>query len=393
MDILAEELGMDPLALRRKNALREGGVTSTGQVLRESVGLVECIDVVEAELKKRGGEQPFTAHIDGPVHKAWGLAAAYKNTGFGAGARDAASAEVELLPNGCLEARTSSAEVGQGLSAVLQLVVAEELRVTADQVSVLLMDTDLTPDGGATTASRQTYVSGNAVRLAALSLRKAIMGVLAEKFDLPPKNITFVGGEVIVGNHHLSMKEVAKIMADEGRSPRVRYEYIAPDTQQLGEGRDTHFAYSFAAQAAEVAVDVRTGEVTVLQVVTANDVGRCLNPLGLQGQAEGGVIMGIGSALMENFIVDDGVVFTDRMARYRIPTMLQIPEITCFVVEHPTKEGPYGAKGVGEIAGIPTAPAITNAIYHAVGVRVDHLPADQEFIWKELKKKNNNLNS
>jgi len=116
-------------------------------------------------------------------------------------------------------------------------------------------------------------------------------------------------------------------------------------------------------------------------------VGKCLNPLGLQGQAEGGVMMGIGTALLENFIVDEGVVFTDRMARYRIPTMLHTPEIVCFVVEHPTKDGPYGAKGVGEIAGIPTAPAITNAIYNAVGVRVDQLPADHEFIWKELKKK------
>jgi CO/xanthine dehydrogenase Mo-binding subunit/aerobic-type carbon monoxide dehydrogenase small subunit (CoxS/CutS family) len=393
MDILAGALGMDALTLRKVNALREGGVTSTGQLLRESVGLLECIDTVEGEMKKRGGEQPFAARIEGPMHKAWGFAAAYKNTGFGAGARDAATAEVELLPDGCLVARTSSAEVGQGLSTVLQLVVAEELQVAPDQVRVLLMDTDLTPDGGATTASRQTYVSGNAVRLAATSLRKAIMGVLAEKFDMPPQNITFTGGELIAGDRHLSLVEVARMMAEEGRSPYVRYEYIAPDTQPLGDGKDTHFAYSFAAQAAEVAVDSRTGEVNVLQVITANDVGRCLNPLGLQGQAEGGVMMGIGAALMENFIVDDGVVFTDRMARYRVPTMLHTPEIVSFVVEHPTNDGPYGAKGVGEIAGIPTAPAITNAIYNAVGVRVDWLPADQEFIWKEITKKNNNPNS
>ncbi|HSB66485.1 MAG TPA: molybdopterin cofactor-binding domain-containing protein, partial [Anaerolineales bacterium] len=387
MDILAEKLGMPPLTLRKKNALREGSVTSTGQVLHESVGLLECIDTVEAEMKKRGGDQPFAARSEGPVRKAWGFATAYKNTGFGVGARDAATAEVELLPDGCLEARTSSAEVGQGLSTVLQLVVAEEFDVTPDQVRVLLMDTSLTPDGGATTASRQTYVSGNAVRLAAQALRKAMMGVLAEKFDLPPADITFSEGQLLAGNLRISLVEVAKVMAGEGHNPRARYEYQAPDTQPLGEPGDAHFAYSFAAQAAEVAVDTRTGEVTVLQVITANDVGRCLNPLGLQGQAEGGVMMGVGSALMENFIVDDGMIFTDRMARYRIPTMLHTPEITCFVVEHPTQDGPYGAKGVGEIAGIPTAPAITNAIYNAVGVRVDHLPADHEYIWRELKKK------
>jgi CO/xanthine dehydrogenase Mo-binding subunit/aerobic-type carbon monoxide dehydrogenase small subunit (CoxS/CutS family) len=388
MNMLASELGMDPLVLRCKNALREGSATSTGQVLNDSVGLLECMDLVEAEVRKRCGEQPFIARADGHIRTAWGFAVGYKNTGFGMGAKDAASAEIELLADGTLEARTSSAEVGQGLSTVLQMVVAEEMNVHPSQVRILLMDTDLTPDGGATTASRQTYVSGNAVRLATQTLCKAISGVLAEKYDLAPDEIHFLDGEVTANNWHISLAEVAKILKEEGREGRVRYEYQAPETQALGEVGNAHIAYSFAAQAAEVAVDTRTGGVTVLQVITANDVGRCLNPLGLQGQAEGGVIMGLGGALMENFIIDNGRVFTDRMARYRIPRISHTPEITCFVVEHPTKEGPYGAKGVGEIAGIPTAPAITNAIYHAVGVRIDRLPVDHEFIWNELQKDN-----
>ncbi len=387
MDMLASRLGMDAVELRRINALREGSTTSTGQVLGESVGMLECMQAVEGEMKKRAGEQPFAPRKDGFLRKAWGFAAAYKNTGFGVGARDAASAEVEILADGHVEARTSSAEVGQGLSTVLQVVAAEELGLAPSQVQVLLMDTDLTPDGGATTASRQTYVSGNAIRLAAQQLRAAVSGVLAEKFDVPPQDIRFSGGKVVVGRRHLTLAQVEKLMRAVGQTPCVRYDYQAPETHPLDEAGDAHIAYSFAAQAAEVAVDTRTGEVSVLQVITANDVGKCLNPLGLQGQAEGGVIMGMGTALMENFIVDDGVVFTDRMARYRIPTMLHTPEITCFVVEHPTKDGPYGAKGVGEIAGIPTAPAITNAIFNAVGVRVDHLPADHEFIWKELQKR------
>jgi xanthine dehydrogenase molybdenum-binding subunit len=389
MDMLAKALGMDPVELRRKNALREGGVTSTGQVLRESVGLLDCMDKVENEMKKRGGLHPFDPRIDGFTHKAWGFAAAYKNTGFGGGAKDAASAEVELLADGTLEARTSSSEVGQGLSTVLQLVVAEELGVHPTLVRVHLMDTDLTPDGGATTASRQTYVSGNAVRLAARTLRQAIVGVLAEKYDLSPDKIHFSGGEVFAGDQPISLASIVGIMNGEGNEARVRYEYQAPETRPLGEGGDTHFAYSFAAQAAEVSVDTRTGEVAVLQVITANDVGKCLNPLGLQGQAEGGVMMGIGGALMENFIIDDGLIFTDKMARYRIPSILHTPEIVSFVIEHPTKDGPYGAKGVGEIAGVPTAPAIINAIYNAVGVRVDRLPVDHEFIWQELDKSKN----
>jgi xanthine dehydrogenase molybdenum-binding subunit len=149
-----------------------------------------------------------------------------------------------------------------------------------------------------------------------------------------------------------------------------------------------HFAYSFAAQAAEVEVNTFTGEVRVLRVVAANDVGRAINPLGLQAQVEGGVMMGLGSALTEHFIVEEGYVITDRMARYRIPSILHTPEIISFVVEQPTKEGPYGAKGIGEIVSIPTVPAIANAIYNAVGVRFDRLPVDQEQIAKALEKTN-----
>jgi CO/xanthine dehydrogenase Mo-binding subunit/aerobic-type carbon monoxide dehydrogenase small subunit (CoxS/CutS family) len=387
MDMLAHTLGMDPLQLRRKNALREGGTTSTGQVLPESVGLLECMQVVEDEMIRRAGDQPFTPRSDGPIRKAWGFAVGYKNTGFGVGALDAATAEVEICADGTLQARTSSAEVGQGLSTVLGLIVAEEMSVPVSQVHVLLMDTDFTPDGGATTASRQTYVSGNAVRLAARTLRQAITSVLAENFDLPPAQIQFSGGEILAGEHHIPLGRVVEIMKAEGREVCIRYEYQAPPTQALHEGSDAHIAYSFAAQAAEVAVDTRTGEVTVLQVITANDVGKALNPMGLQGQAEGGVLMSLGGALMENFIIDGGMIFSDRMARYRIPTIRHTPEIVSFAVEHPTRDGPYGAKGGGEIVGIPTAPAIVNAIYHAVGVRLDRLPVDHEFIWKELEKK------
>ena len=148
----------------------------------------------------------------------------------------------------------------------------------------------------------------------------------------------------------------------------------------LGESGDMHFAFSFAAQAAEVEVNQLTGEVQVLRVVAGTDVGSAINPLGLQGQIEGGVMMGLGNALTENFITEEGKVITDRLARYRVPGIMLTPEITSIIVEHPVATGPFGAKGVGEIVSIPTTPAITNAIFNAVGVRIDHLPVDQEEI-------------
>ncbi|MFN2145133.1 MAG: molybdopterin-dependent oxidoreductase [Anaerolineales bacterium] len=390
MDTLAEELGLDPIEIRLKNALKLGSVTNTGQLLDESVGLIDCIQQTADEIKKHTPKDPFKPRpVDGKPHvvKAWGFAAAYKNTGLGGGAPDKAGAEVELFEDGHLDVRTSSAELGQGLVTVLQMVVAEEFQTPAEKVAVLVMDTDLTPDGGPTTASRQTYVTGNAARLAAQSLREALSAVLAEKYNLPPDEIKFVEGLAQVGEQQFSLGEVASIMKQEGRQPITRYEYWAPETKPLGEGGKMHFAFSFAAQAAEVAVDTRTGEVKVLKIIAATDVGKALNPLGLLGQLEGGVMMGIGNALTEEFILEEGRVVTDRFARYRIPSIKYTPEIIPIVIEDPTVDGPYGAKGVGEVISIPTTPAITNAIYNAVGVRIDTLPITPEKVFFGIKEK------
>jgi selenium-dependent xanthine dehydrogenase len=390
MDMIAEKLNIDPVELRRINALDVGNITNTGQELRESVGLMECIDKVSDAMCQTSGlsrEELFRPQVtpDAPhLVRSWGFAAGYKNTGLGGGAPDKAAAEVELYDNGAFEVRSSSAEMGQGLVTVMQLTVAEEMAVSPEQVRVLVMDTDLTPNGGPTTASRQTYVTGNASRYAAKTLRDAITAVMAEKYDVRPEQIRFENGIVHVNGHSISYADIAKEMKALGQRPRALYEYEAPKTQPLGTGGDMHFAFSFGVQAAEVEVNKLTGEVRVLKVISANDVGMAVNPLGLQGQVEGGVMMGLGNALTEEFIMDNGYVVTDHLARYRIPGIMLTPEITSIIVEDPTAEGPYGAKGVGEICSIPTTPAITNAIYNAVGVRIDKLPVDQELIAREL---------
>ena len=394
MDMLAERLGMDPVELRRKNALRVGSVTNTGQLLRDSVGLMECIEKVDGEMRRIAGPEPFKVRtVDGAPYKkrAWGFAVGYKNTGLGGGAPDKAGAEVELYTDGTFQVRTASAELGQGLPTVLQLIACEELNQSPERVRVLLSDTDLTPDGGPTTASRQTYVTGNAVRHAAAAMRDALVSEIAEHNDVSPEYISFVEGLAQIEAPNAPVKQiplgkVAEQMIEGGRKPMSEFIYWAPATKPLGQGGDMHFAFSFAAQAAEVEVDTRTGEVAVLHVIVANDVGFAVNPLGLQGQIEGGVIMGIGHTLVEEFLLDEGRVISDRLARYRIPSITFTPQITSYVVEHPTADGPYGAKGVGEIVLIPTIPAITNAVYNATGVRVDKLPVDQEEIARQMHK-------
>ncbi|MBM3130866.1 MAG: 2Fe-2S iron-sulfur cluster binding domain-containing protein [Chloroflexi bacterium] len=415
MDILARELGMDPIELRRKSALRVGATTSTGQVVRDSAGLLECIRLVEAEVLKNTAEEqgsrgagekipPAPALTCSPAIRAWGFAAAYKNTGLGGGAPDKSTAEVEVYDDGTAEIRSAAAEIGQGLPNVLAQITAEELGIPFERVRVLLSDTDLTPDGGPTTASRQTAVTGNAAKFAARGMREILARAASERLDAPPERIVFRDGVVGVilseaknlvsvnetlrsaqGDKWVTFADVVRWARAEGRATKYRFEYTAPETKPLGEAGDMHFAFSYAAQAALVEVNTETGEVRVLKVVAATDVGRAINPLALKGQVEGGIVMCLGNALTEEYVVEQGRVWTDRLARYKMPSIKHVPEIVSFVVEEESSVGPYGAKGVGEISSIPTTPAIINAIYNAVGVRVYALPVDQDKLLRAMK--------
>jgi CO/xanthine dehydrogenase Mo-binding subunit/aerobic-type carbon monoxide dehydrogenase small subunit (CoxS/CutS family) len=380
MDILAHELGMDPFALRRKNALRVGSTTATGQVLRESVGLLDCLDWVEERVRELS-QSPIPNTLFTNPQIAWGLACAYKNTGFGGGAPDSAGADVEVYGDGTVtgvdaEVRASSADLGQGLTTVLAQIAAEVLGLPMGRVCVLLSDTELTPDGGATTASRQTFVTGNAARLAAEGIRERLSFVAAEHWDVPPETIRFEGGELRAAGHRAAFGEVVQWLVKEGREPHLRYRYHAPETLPLGQGGDMHFAFGFGVQAAQVAVDLESGKVQVLRIVAAADGGRALNPQALVGQIEGGIVMGIGTALTEEYVLEDGIPQTRRWKDYRVPLLGDMPQMDVHLAEHPTSEGPYGAKGIGELPSIPTAPAICNAICNATGVRVYSLPVE-----------------
>lgn len=376
LDELARTLRLDPFELRQVNALQVGSTTCTGQVLRESVGLLRCLDLVRSRVH---AEKRALGNGDSLRKKrAWGLALAYKNTGLGGGAPDKAEVEVEVYADGHAEVRTSSAEMGQGLPAVLAAITAEELGLPYEWVRVHLSDTDLTPDGGPTTASRQTFVSGNAARFAARHMRELLAAVVSERLDVDPETLTFSAGMISTTGHVVGTGQAAAWARAEGREPRLSYEYWAPETHPLGQGGDMHFGFGFAAQAALVEVDVKTGKVRVLKVVAAHDVGRAINPLALKGQVEGGIVMGLGQVLSEDLNVENGIPLADNLARYRIPTTLDAPQIISYTVEEELSSGPYGAKGMGELPSIPIIPAITNAIYSAVGVRVTRLPVDSK---------------
>ncbi|MGB5292130.1 MAG: molybdopterin cofactor-binding domain-containing protein [Lysobacterales bacterium] len=379
MDILAEQLGLDAVEFRRLNALDVGLVTATGQEMRESVGLKECIERVDEDM--RAGNFRWSWRED-HKHLAWGFAVAYKNTGLGGGAPDKSSAQVEVWARPgeavCAEVRTTAAELGQGLPAVLAACVAEELGIPASQVNVLLGDTDYCPDGGPTTASRQTFVTGNAARYASRALIEQLTTAAASLLECGSDEPRFVAGQFHVDGKNIGLAEVIIRATQSGIPTTTEYEYWAPETQALGTGGDMHFAFGFCAQAVLCEVDTQTGEVSVRKVVAAHDVGRAINPLTLEGQIEGGIVMCIGYALTEHYIQEQGLPWTNVMARYKMPGIRHTPEIISHIVEHATSSGPYGAKGVGELPSIPTSAAITNAIYRATGVRVRSLPVDQD---------------
>jgi xanthine dehydrogenase molybdenum-binding subunit len=382
MDLLAEAIGMDPLEFRRKNAQTIGATTATGQVLRDSVGLLKTIDHIHQDMR---GENFRWNWREGNKAYGWGIACAYKNTGLGGGSPDRSGAEVEVYPDSTIEVRTSSADMGQGLSVVLAQIAAEELGVPVNTVRVLLSDTDLTPDGGPTTASRQTYVSGNAARYAARTMRDELAAVAAERLSVPPEQIRFEDGCARYNGSSVAVGEIATWMNEQGLDARVRYVYDAPQTQPLGTGGDMHFAFSYATQAALVEVDLDTAEVKVVKIIAANDVGRAINPKTLDGQVHGGISMGMGNCLTEEYIVENGVPWSTLFARYRIPSIKYTPEIVSHLVEEHTAEGPFGAKGVGEITSINTTPAIANAIANATGVRVYRIPIDQDALLRAMK--------
>jgi len=260
------------------------------------------------------------------------------------------------------------------------------LGITPENINIYLMDTALTPDGGPTTASRQTYVTGNAVKNAANELKKRIESLLVAKFECEPCQVRFDSEAVTFDDQQIGWQEVYDLLEKTPEGTSVEERYSAPKTYSLEVGGKIHVAYGFGAQAVKVALDLESGDVKVLQVIAASDAGRVINPLGFQSQVEGGVVMGVGHGIMEEFKVEDGIILSDRIARYEIPRMKDSPTVESLIVEDPTSEGPYGAKGIGELVCVPTPPAIANAVYNAIGLRVDSLPVTKEKVKAWLEK-------
>ncbi len=383
MDLMAQELGIDPLEFRKRNALRAGSVTATGQKLDASVGILSALEAVEPYYKE--AVDHWKKEETGDVRRRGiGLGAMWYGIG-NTGVKNPAGARIEMGRDGTVVLYTGAADIGQGSTTVLSQIAAEVLDMEPGAIRCVVADTALTENAGATSASRQTYISGNAVMDAAEKLRLQLLAEATDILGIPGEYLSLEDGFVISGKrteHRVSVKDLAKRAYTEGRELSCSG-YFDPRTTPLDPetGQGVPYAtYAFACQMALVEVDTETGNVEVSRVIAAHDVGKAIHPQNVEGQIQGGVAMGLGFALMEEF--KPGV--TSSMADYHIPTSLDMPEIIPIIVESQEPTGPFGAKGVGEPALIPTAPAILNGIADATGRRIYQLPASPERVRKTL---------
>ena len=390
LDELAEKTGLDRLQFRLKNAICAGQPTATGQILAASVGMRQCLEVLQPawhaaqEAAQQFNRQVTRSDTHSNLRRGVGVACMWYGIGNTVIANPSTMTGA-LRANGRLFLYNGAQEIGQGTATVMPQIFADAVGLPLTYVDQVVGDTDLTEDAGKSSASRQTFVSGNAAKFAGEDLRRQLLALLQMS---EPARLRLQGSQLIGQQGDLTRTiDLSTLAADDHGDIAVGRGYFNPPTVPLdADGQGVPYAtYGFAAQFAEIEVDLQLGTIRVLHIHAAHDVGRAINPTQVEGQIHGGIAQGLGMALMEEYISGR----TDNLHDYLIPTAGDIPPITVHLIEDPEPIGPYGAKGVGEPALIATAPAIMNALHHATGVRVRALPATPDRVRTALLQMNN----
>ncbi|MGZ4499398.1 MAG: xanthine dehydrogenase subunit D [Nocardioidaceae bacterium] len=394
MDELGARVGLDPLRIRQVNGMTEGDENITGQVIDSAAPVAELLKIVhdlpmpadrpatgdgEVDLRSLPGGVSNTTHGEGVV-RGVGYAVTYKNVGFSEGFDDYSTARVSLAvvaDEPVATVHTASAEVGPGLVTIEQQICRTELGV--ERVVVHPKDTRV-GSGGSTSASRQTYVTGGAVKAACEAVRRRVLDRAAALAQVSAEQLRLEGGKVVAGSGE-AVAALADVLGDEPVEETVEWrhrptEALDPET---GQG-NAHVQYAFSAHRAVVDVDTELGLVKVVALDTAQDVGRALNPQAVVGQIHGGSAQGMGLALMEEIVVSDGVIRNPSFTDYLIPTILDMPPMQVEVLEYADPHAPYGVRGVGEPPTISSGPAVAAAIRQATGKPLRRVPIRPEHI-------------
>jgi CO/xanthine dehydrogenase Mo-binding subunit/aerobic-type carbon monoxide dehydrogenase small subunit (CoxS/CutS family) len=370
-DMLANQLQMDRLEFRIENALLTHQPTVTGQVLRSSVGIRACLEALRPQWRQAClRASVHNSALDNPVRRGTGVAGMWYGCG-NTSLPNPSTVRIGLKSNGRIALHQGAVDIGQGSNTVIAQICADALGAPLHLIDLVSADTDLTPDCGKTSASRQTFVTGKAAEKAGRKLRSLLLRLANAGEDAA---LSFGDGEIVANDcGRLQRIDLTALPLGAFGYVMTAEESYDPPTSPLDEnGQGVPYAvYGFGAHIAEVEVNRDLGTVRVLKITAAHDVGRAVNPTLIEGQIEGGAAQGLGMALMEEFFPGKG----ENLHDYLIPTVGDMPPIESILIEDPSTEGPFGAKGIGEQALIPTAPAILNAISDAVGVRIARIPA------------------
>ncbi len=397
MDKLAHALELSPFDLRAINAVEPGSVTYMGQVLRESVGVKRTLAKAQEALRQLAPrENPSGRQSKIGV----GVACGFKAVGLPLAMADSAGAIIEVDSSGRVLLHVAIVDLGQGPTTALAQIAAEALDLPLDRIEVQQIDTDLDLPAGATVSQRGIYLGGNATLGAARKLRQRLVSVAARTLNLEESAIDFRGGRFLdlrAEEELIDLDELAKLAHERGIALRDEHHFIETVDDEpafpvsFNRAKESpkdyyYISYSYSTQVAVVEVEETTGRVRVRNLIAAQDVGKAINPRIIEGQIAGGAIMGMGTALTESYQVEHGWNLTDTLAKCGLTDIRRAPEITTFLIEDDEPAGPYGAKGVSEMAAVPTAPAILNAIYDAIGVRMYELPATPSRIRDALRR-------
>jgi xanthine dehydrogenase D subunit len=394
MDELADRVGVDRIEIRRRNGMREGDRNHTGQLIDSAAPVAELIERVrdlpmppasdgagpgDVDLTTMPGGVSNTTHGEGVV-RGVGYAVTYKNVGFSEGFDDYATARVRLEVVGgepVATVTTASAEVGQGLITVEQQICRTELGV--DRVVVAPKDTGV-GSGGSTSASRQTYVTGGAVKATCEAVRDRVLRLAADSTGRPAADLRLEAGKVVALDGEV-VAPISELLVDQAIEETVEWRHrpTEPIDPETGQG-NAHVQYAFSAHRAVVDVDTELGLVKVVALDTAQDVGKAINPQAVEGQIHGGSAQGLGLALMEEVVVRDGKIANPSFTDYLIPTILDMPPMRLEVLEYADPHAPYGVRGVGEPPTISSGPAIAAAIRQATGIPLRRVPIRPEHI-------------
>jgi carbon-monoxide dehydrogenase large subunit len=382
LDIMAAALGLEPLEIRLINGVEEGSISATGEKLH-SVGLKAALKQSAQHIGWKSAEKPHTGR---------GIACSHRATAEGT----SSSALIKLEDDGRVNLLTSTCELGQGSKTALAQIAAQELGIPYETVSVSSPDTDVTPFDYGTISSRSTFFVGNAVRLAAAEAKERLLKLAAERLEANLADLEIDAGYLFVKGSPDIRVSLAQLLAPgkhgvsrgyvTGRGFFTLTEEVIPDREQGQSPRPTAF-WIYDAQAVKLSVDEETGEVNILKISSANEVGKAVNPASCQAQIDGCMSFALSCAMLEELTTSQGRIVNPSFLDYLIPSALDIPPITTSLIEEPHPDGPYGAKGSGENAATPLAPAIGNAIYNAVGVRILDGPITPEKVLNALKER------